>query len=178
MAKNSIFLYLAVALLIIIVILVSLLLYLATSKSIDVIRQQDNVEYAEWKVPPGYIKPDSFEVTGASVLIKKGCRQLTAETTPERALGIFNALYNRTDQRPDIYEGMVSLMQAYNIKVESVMVYAFADDTFYSDAYFRVGNDILQLDMKPSDAMAVALRTNSSIYFNTTLFNEKSENVC
>ena len=178
-SKNSIFTYLIMLLLVIVIILVSFMLYFVTKPAASgELPEAKPTETPELSVPSGFIKPDSIEVTGTSVLIKKGCRALSADTTPERAIGIFNALYNRTDQRPDIYEGFASLLQSFDIKIEYVLVQSFENNTFYSDAYFRSGNDILQLDMKPSDAMAIALRAGANIYFNTTLFNEISENIC
>ncbi|MFH0837554.1 MAG: bifunctional nuclease domain-containing protein [Candidatus Aenigmatarchaeota archaeon] len=182
MAKKLVFVYVMIVLLAVLIVLVCFLLqFITTNVNIGETKEADIIkttETVEWSIPAGFIKPDSIDVAGDAVLITKGCRQLTARTTVERAYGIFNGLYNRTEQRPDIYEGVAALLESYGIKMDYVLVYGFEDETFYSDAYFRSGNTILQLDMKPSDAMAVALRMNAVIYFNQTLFNEMSDNIC
>jgi len=42
----------------------------------------------------------------------------------------------------------------------------------------RSGDDILVLDARPSDSIALALRQNLPVYFDGSLFTEKSVGVC
>ena len=39
-------------------------------------------------------------------------------------------------------------------------------------------NKVLRLDMKPSDGIAVAVRTDSPIYINATMLDEIGQNIC
>jgi bifunctional DNase/RNase len=39
-------------------------------------------------------------------------------------------------------------------------------------------SDLLDLDMRPSDAMALALRTGAPIYLNMTLLREVGTDIC
>ena len=139
---------------------------------------QDVEKSSPWTPPDIYVKLDSIKVEGSSVIVTKDCKSISAQTTPERALGIFNALNNKISERPDVYESAASVLQTFGIKFDAVLVYRYEGETFFADSYFRKGNDILQLDMKPSDAMAIAIRTGAPIYYNKTLFSELGHKVC
>jgi bifunctional DNase/RNase len=59
-----------------------------------------------------------------------------------------------------------------------VKVTELKGNSFYSKLILRQGNTILSLDARPSDAIAIALRANSSIYVNSTLLREVGKKVC
>jgi len=53
-----------------------------------------------------------------------------------------------------------------------------SEDVYLSNAIFRSDNNVLELDMRPSDAIALALRTGTPIYLNMTLLREVGVNIC
>jgi len=171
----------------IIILLIGIIIYLSATiltgvneiplSDNNIISNTSNNEI-KWSVPDGFIKIDSVSVEGNTVIITKNCTGIIAQTSEERASGLANALNNVTDTRPDVYESIASVLQSFDIRMEAVLVHRFESDTFFADAYFRIGNNLLQLDMKPSDAMAIALRQGSSIYYNQTLFEQLGENIC
>ena len=63
-------------------------------------------------------------------------------------------------------------------KVHEVAIYRFDSDIFYSDAYFTSKDGMLQLDMRPSDAIALAVRTKSPVYINKTILATMGKNIC
>ena len=178
MAKNhTLLLYIITVLLIVTIALSGILIFVLTKNTVKT-ETIDAKDQMRWTPPEGFIKVDSVKVEGTNVVVVKDCIAINAQTTPERALGIFNALNNKTGERPDIYESTASILQTFDIKLEAVLVHRFEKETFFADSYFRVKDQILQLDMKPSDAMAIAFRTGSPIYYNLSLFNATGQKIC
>ncbi|MBI5061075.1 MAG: bifunctional nuclease family protein [Candidatus Aenigmarchaeota archaeon] len=125
-----------------------------------------------------FAKIDSVRVEGDSLILTNNCTALIASTSQERLESIALGLQNKVDVRPTTHENFVSVMNAFNITLERVVIHRFEDDIFYSDSYFVQGDKILQLDMRPSDAIALAVRTKSPIYINKTILAEKGTKIC
>lgn len=66
--------------------------------------------------------------------------------------------------RPMTYTFMASLLAAAGVQVESVQVASLKDETFYAAVVLRSGSGVREVDARPSDALALALRTGSPIY--------------
>jgi bifunctional DNase/RNase len=119
-----------------------------------------------------------IKVDGNKVTIGKDCTAIVATTSPERAEAIATGLANKTPERPTIYDSFATFLQTYNITLEAVVMHKFESDVYFSDAYFLKDSQVLQLDMKPSDAIALALRTHSPVYINNALLQKMGENIC
>ena len=65
--------------------------------------------------------------------------------------------------RPLTFKLMADLLTAAEVTVEEVRVEALKDDTFYGVIKLRNGEKVQEVDARPSDAMALALHTNSPI---------------
>jgi bifunctional DNase/RNase len=119
-----------------------------------------------------------LRVDGTTITIGRGCTAIVADTSSERAEAITTALENRTSERPSAWDGWASSLTAFNITLEAVTMWGKNDDAYLSNAIFRSGSNVLELDMRPSDAIALALRTGTPIYLNMTLLREVGRNIC
>jgi bifunctional DNase/RNase len=59
---------------------------------------------------------------------------------------------------------MTNILEAAGVKLEAVHVNALREDTFYAIAKLRNGANEYEIDARPSDAIALAMQTNSPIY--------------
>jgi hypothetical protein len=57
-----------------------------------------------------------------------------------------------------------NLVQGLNAHVERVVVTELKDDTFYAVIWMDQGGESISLDARPSDALALALRSDCPIY--------------
>jgi len=119
-----------------------------------------------------------LRVDGTTITIGRGCIAIVADTSTERAEAIVLALANKTDVRPNAWDGWASTLKSFNVTLEAVTMWGKSEDAYLSNAIFRSGSDVLELDMKPSDAIALALRTGTPIYLNMTLVREVGVNIC
>ncbi len=75
--------------------------------------------------------------------------------------------------RPLTHDLMKNLIETLKFSVTRVEVTDLRNDTFYAEIRLRRGNEEHIIDSRPSDAIAIALRTGSSIFVNEEVL-EKS----
>jgi uncharacterized protein len=66
--------------------------------------------------------------------------------------------------RPLTHDLLKNLIHGLNAKVQRIVVTELKDDTFYAIIWMEQNGEIVALDSRPSDALALALRTDCPIY--------------
>lgn len=75
--------------------------------------------------------------------------------------------------RPLTYDSYIKTLEMFDINLLEVVVSRFYDGTYYSFAVFAsLEGEIKYQDMRTSDALNLALRTNSPIYASDSILNE------
>lgn len=130
----------------------------------------------------GFSKVDKIETETVgdvgSVSLISDCYDLTATVEPEQAASIQRGVDKTYDPRPNAHDIAANVFETLKIDVLMVKITELRESSFYSKLILRQGNTILNLDARPSDAIAIALRSNSSIYINQTLLVEMGEKIC
>jgi len=141
--------------------------------------------YSPSAMPGSYFSPSEefalenvLNVSGTTIAVGHDCLAIIADTTPERAEAISMGIENKTGERPSAWDGWASMLSTFNVTFEATTLYGKSGTAYLSRAIFRQGSNILDLDMRPSDAIALALRTRTPIYVNMTLLREDGENIC
>jgi hypothetical protein len=100
------------------------------------------------------------------VLLRDGPerRQLPIYIGQDQARAIIAALENQTPQRPLTHDLIVNLLEEWEMTLERVVIHSLQDNTFYAILTVRQGETKKELDARPSDAIAIALRTRSPIW--------------
>ena len=83
--------------------------------------------------------------------------------TPE-AQSILIFLENLHPPRPLTHDLFISFLQLLNITLKEVNIYKYEEGVFHSELIFNDGMKDFFLDSRTSDAIALALRVNASIY--------------
>ena len=66
--------------------------------------------------------------------------------------------------RPMTHDLIKGLLNHLNAIVTKIVVSELKDNTFYAVIFLDVGGRLITVDSRPSDAIAIALRTNSPIF--------------
>ena len=74
--------------------------------------------------------------------------------------------------RPMTHDLLKNLILSYNSRVEKVVINDLNEGTFFAQIHYSNGNDKIELDARPSDAIALAIRFNASIYTSDKVLNE------
>jgi bifunctional DNase/RNase len=106
------------------------------------------------------------------------CYNLSAIVEVLQAISIQNGIDGKVDARPTVHDVMKDLFDSLNIEILMVKVTEQKENAYFSKFILRQGNTILNLDARPSDAIAVALREKAPIYVNETLLKLNGNKVC
>lgn len=91
-------------------------------------------------------------------------RALPIYISQEQARAIMAPLENQKPPRPLTHDLIVSIVEALNMTLEKVIIHSLQKDTFYASLILQQGENRKEIDARPSDAIAVALRTNAPIW--------------
>ncbi|MBC6472748.1 MAG: bifunctional nuclease family protein [Hormoscilla sp. GM102CHS1] len=118
-----------------------------------------------------------IEMKVAGIALDAGTRSpivLLKDTTDRRALPIYigqdqaraiiNALERQSHPRPLTHDLMVNIMSAWDMALDRVIVHSLQDNTFYAVLTVRQGDEKKDIDARPSDAIALAIRTGTPIW--------------
>jgi len=87
---------------------------------------------------------------------------------PEAA-AILMKLQNADLPRPMTHDLLAATIEQLSATVSSVLVTELRDNTFYAVLRLEAGGEEIQLDSRPSDAIALAVRTDAPIFASIEL---------
>jgi len=102
----------------------------------------------------------------------EGKRFLPIWIGPFEANAIAIALEKIDIGRPLTHDLMKNILDSLNVRVEKIFINTLKENTFYATIYLSIDNKILEIDSRPSDAMALALRTGSPIFVDSKILEE------
>ena len=73
--------------------------------------------------------------------------------------------------RPLTHDLIKNILMLLNAEVEKIVVTELKENTFYALIHIRINGERITIDCRPSDAMALALRTDSPIYVTEGVIN-------
>ena len=85
-------------------------------------------------------------------------------------VGVFEAnaivlqIENVATPRPMTHDLITNMLNQFDAGVERVVVSELRDNTFYAMIYLERNGEMMAIDARPSDAIAVALRTKAPIF--------------
>lgn len=104
-----------------------------------------------------------------------GKRVLHIVIGPFEATAIALALEGAPVPRPLTHDLMRALLETFETRLEQAIISDIQDSTFYAKLVIRRNGEIQEIDARPSDAIALALRTNSPIYVADKIVLEEVE---
>ena len=110
--------------------------------------------------------------TNPAVVLKGRCSELNILISPEQAFAIEQGLSKVSIYRPGTHDTLVSIIENFNIKPILVKITKLQDNTYFAELALQRWNNFLILDIRPSDALAIAVRTNTPIYVNENLITK------
>lgn len=109
---------------------------------------------------------------GAYALIfaeEDGIRRLPIVIGTPEAQSIAIVMENMTPPRPLAHDLMYNIFKSLSIELLEVFIYKFEDGAFFAELLLRQNNQEFRIDSRTSDAVAIALRTNSPIFTTETI---------
>lgn len=94
----------------------------------------------------------------------EGKRHLPILIGPFEATAIALALEGTQVPRPLSHDLMKSIIESLDARVERIVIDDIKENTFYAKVVLQSNGDSLEIDARPSDSIALALRTNAPIF--------------
>lgn len=91
-------------------------------------------------------------------------RQLPIYIGPDQARAIVSVLEDQKPPRPSTHDLMVNILQDLNATLERVVIHSLQESTFFAILTVCQGETRKDIDARPSDAIALALRMDSPIW--------------
>ncbi len=73
--------------------------------------------------------------------------------------------------RPMTHDLLRNVLQHLNAEVQKIVVTELKDNTFYALIHLKLNGEDMAIDSRPSDAIALALRTDSPIFVTEDVIN-------
>jgi bifunctional DNase/RNase len=108
------------------------------------------------------------------VLLKErdGTRMLPIWIGPSEASAIAIVLAQREFQRPLTHDLLRTVIECLGATVPKIAIVELQDKTYFAQIFLARDDERFTIDARPSDSIALALRTESPIYVNEELLRE------
>jgi hypothetical protein len=129
-----------------------------------------------------FTPPENYVLANVSEISADGKLTLTTEVgklsfyvTPDQAYSISKAMKGEVTERPLTHDLFKQILFKKNIEFLAATIDKEESNTIFATIYLRDGLSLLQIDARPSDAIAIALRMNSKIYISKELVIKAQE---
>ena len=102
-----------------------------------------------------------------------GTKRLPIWIGPPEASAIAMEIAGKKFQRPLTHDLLVSMLTGLSVKVRRVEITDLRENTFYAKIYLEANGELIAVDSRPSDSLAVALKTKARIYVAPHLFSSE-----
>jgi len=122
------------------------------------------------KVMGVYAHQDAEAVANHFVLFRdEAKRRIPMFLGQFEAWSISLGLEGKAPDRPFTFDAMLTCLAVAGAAVEEVYINELRDETFYALVSLRVSDQVHQVDMRPSDAVNLAIRVKCPIFMNRPL---------
>lgn len=105
----------------------------------------------------------------------EGNRVLPIWIGPMEASAIHSELMGKKYQRPLTHDLLVTIIESLRGKISRVVITDLKDSTFFASIYLDAGSGAVAIDARPSDSIAIALRSHAPIFIIDKLFDKSME---
>lgn len=103
------------------------------------------------------------------IQLKNDCYELSFYISSLQAKAIEDGILEKRGYRPVTHDILVDVIEGFGIKPIGVKITKLSEGTYFAKLILHKWNRFLVLDSRPSDAIAVAVRTDVPIYVNESL---------
>jgi len=121
------------------------------------------------------INPNSQRAYALLLREVDGNRKLPIVIGEPEAQAIANELEGIRPQRPMTHDLLRNIIDALGASVREIVIHSIKEGTFYASVHF--GYSDIEVDARPSDAIALAVRCNAPMFIDESIFDEAALDV-
>lgn len=189
--KSKVIFVIIITIMILLNIYILIFNYKATKSLLDIKNKENNTyldENKNYTAPSLNITNDPLSTEGftrvnisikdKSIVLQNNCTALGLVTNDIQLYSIKEGLEKAIDLRPTIHDTTRAILDNFNISLILIKIIDAKDDLYFSNIYLKNGNNILNIDAKPSDSIALAVRTNTPVYVKNSVMEKYGGEVC
>ncbi|MEJ2545848.1 MAG: bifunctional nuclease family protein [Calditrichaceae bacterium] len=112
------------------------------------------------------------QASGIILKEKEGNRTLPIVIGEYEAQSIALALEDLKPPRPITHDLTVNLLDSIGVSIESVIISELKENTYYAIIRIQKDMETMEIDARPSDAIALAVRLGTNIFVNETVMDQ------
>ncbi|MCL2136190.1 MAG: bifunctional nuclease family protein [Coriobacteriia bacterium] len=93
---------------------------------------------------------------------------------PSEAASIGVALEGAQNQRPMTHDLLATAIEALDGEIDSILINRVDGSTFYATVFLTQGDKTIEIDARPSDSIALAVRSMANIYVDEQVMEDAS----
>ena len=102
----------------------------------------------------------------------EGPRLIPIWIGPAEGNAIAMHLNNIALPRPMTHDLIVNLLGKLNVKINKVVITELKDSTFYASIFLQQNGQVEEIDARPSDSIAIALRSSAPLFVHESVFQQ------
>ncbi len=122
-----------------------------------------------------FAAPSVFGLSPVVVLRAEDGRLLPIYIGIAEAMAIHSALKNQVPPRPMTHDLLVDIIGKLNARVEKIVIDDLVDNTFYARIVLKQNDHEIEVDARPSDSIAIAVRLACPIYVEEKVLDEAGQ---
>jgi uncharacterized protein len=117
---------------------------------------------------------------GCAVFLGSGDKVISFFIDPAIGVSINAVLSGQKPDRPLTHDLFLMSLESFGAKLQRVVIVSMKDDVYFARLIFQAENEIqekkiVELDARPSDCIALAVRVNAPIYVETALWDSLAD---
>lgn len=100
-----------------------------------------------------------------------GNRRFSVMIGEPEAQSIAMKLNNKKSPRPLTHDLINNILNILGTKLEKILIYNMVSDVFYSELHIRKEEEVIIVDARTSDAVALAVRSDAPIYISSEILS-------
>jgi bifunctional DNase/RNase len=117
-------------------------------------------------------------INGTTIYLSSDCYVISFDVTPDQAYSIEKGMEGSLGPRPLTHDIMKDILDNYKINITNIRIDRYDNEIYYATIYMRQENKILELDARPSDSIALSIRTGIPIYFRDSILMDRGVYIC
>lgn len=103
---------------------------------------------------------------------REGGREFPIVIGDAEALAIDRRLKGYKKSRPMTHDLMAEIITHLNAELEKIVINDLKDHTFYAKLVLRLNGELIEVDSRPSDAIALGVASETPIYVSDKVLDE------
>lgn len=122
-----------------------------------------------------------IDVSESIIILKdkqRACQGIVVPIDQYQAYSIQQGIDSKVNFRPLSHDTIRDILELYEIKVVMMKIIEIRNGIYFGKLVLDNNQKIVNLDVRPSDGISVAVRVGAPIYISKSLFEELKEDIC